>query len=302
MARKLSIGFEIECLVVGPHIPISNAGQCWQLIVDTINFTTLHMAKRSEGAYDPCEKRWIVMNDISIHPKAMNQCPMELISPPLEDLPGMQIPAPSTGGGWEKAIEEVIEAVKKIDGITLETNESTALHVHIGPGIQGTWTIKHLRKIALLFVLREGQMDMRFPPERSDPSNVRTQRYIKSMRKSATCRDLTNEQLGHKILTATDWISLSELINPDSSWLSSYSRNYKVNFTAVGRHGTVEFRQHAGTAEATRIIEWGKTLLSLVRMAVRTDEDTLLKMCLSDITLVDLIGVAQQTEKFLDSD
>ncbi|KZO92109.1 hypothetical protein CALVIDRAFT_567686 [Calocera viscosa TUFC12733] len=301
MARTLSIGVEIECLVVGAYFP--SPEECWNLIVHTINDTKVHEAyyRQDDMAYLPGETRWTVMDDSTIRVNDdMNEYPVELISPPLEDRPGTDLPSPNTGRTWKQALKAVLKAVKRLEGITLQTNESTGLHVHIGTGFNRTWNIQELRKIALLFVLREPQIDMLFFPERSDP-HARSADYLHSMRRSAICRQLSNEQLGRRILTATTSSNLCELVNPDPDRIAPYFRNYKVNFLAVQKHGTVEFRQHQGTASASVIVAWGETLLALVRMAVRTEEETLLQMCLSKIMLVDLISVAKQRETWEDT-
>jgi len=46
-----------------------------------------------------------------------------------------------------------------------------------------------------------------------------------------------------------------------------YDRYRKVNMESIWRHGTIEYRQHAGTVEAEKIIEWVKLVLKLTAVA-----------------------------------
>lgn len=49
--------------------------------------------------------------------------------------------------------------------------------------------------------------------------------------------------------------------------------NLEVNFTAVEKHKTVEFRQHPGTINATQIIAWTEFVTSFVCFAMDATDD-----------------------------
>ncbi|KZT53456.1 hypothetical protein CALCODRAFT_486351 [Calocera cornea HHB12733] len=294
MARKLSIGFEIECLAL-LDAPSSDAVP---LIMDLINNTTVHHARDNTFTYPSNETKWRVVDDPSIKSLDVLLRSVELVAPPVEDLPGTDIPAPSTGRGWRRALQEVLRAVK--ESLTLEVNLTTGLHVHIGPGLGCTWEIRHLRKIALVFLFFEDQLDQWHAPHRSDNTLRHNLDYLASMRQSRKCADLRDDQLSKKILGARDWKNLAEWVNPCPFGVLDYSRNYKVNFTSVGLHGTVEFRQHEGTTCVRSIIQWGEMLLALVRLAIRSDEGDLLDLCLAKVQLKDLVALAKRTEGWAD--
>ncbi|KZO92111.1 hypothetical protein CALVIDRAFT_557792 [Calocera viscosa TUFC12733] len=289
MARTLSIGFEFECLAHATSRDYS----CQDRIVDAINLTTAHRARCRFDHYLPGETQWIVTNDASIVARP-GECPVELISPPIEDDAGLNLFGPTSQREWKHSIAEVFASLKHLN---LWTNPTTGLHVHLAPGIGRTWTLPHLRRIALIFVLLERQLDMYHSPHRWRTS-PHTTRYLQSMRRSRFCVGMTNQQLGNFILETRSWQELAALVNPDPARREPYSRYYKVNFTAMGVHGTVEFRQHEGTVELPDIFGWGDTLLVLVRLAIRADDQSLLQLCLSKIKLFDLIALAKGTKWF----
>ncbi|KZO92112.1 hypothetical protein CALVIDRAFT_601784 [Calocera viscosa TUFC12733] len=288
MARLLSIGFEIECLVPGVD------STSLKLVQDIINAGPSQRARFADEG-PPDDTHWVLKTDDSIEPLRW-QWPVEIMSPPFHDMPQQSshsiLPAERD---WKNALHEVLAPFNEHE--LLSTNFTTGLHVHIGMGIGMRWSITELRKIALLFVLFEKQFDMYHAPHRWKTNHDHNERYIKSMRNSPTCRPLSDHQLGISILGATSWEELAGLINPDPT---GYSRNYKVNFSAVAQHGTVEFRQHEGTVDPDHILYWGTTLLALVRLAVRADDQALLELCLSPIKVIDLIALAKTTESQAD--
>ncbi|KZT53455.1 hypothetical protein CALCODRAFT_51589 [Calocera cornea HHB12733] len=297
MARKLSIGFEIECLAV---LDTSAPGAI-QRIIDLINNTAVHRARGFSSTYPPDETRWHVVRDRSIRSNDVSLHGVELIAPPVEDLPGTELLSPSTQMGWKMALQEVLHEVKS--HLTLKVNVTTGLHVHVGPGINCKWDTQHLIKIALLFVFFEDQLDQWHPRHRWDQRRHHTRNYLASMRESRTCANLRDLDLVMRILAATDWQDLASLVNPCPYGMDVFDKNYKVNFGAVRLYGTVEFRQHAGTTCAREIVQWGEDLLALVRWAVRVDRWELVDMCLrhDQIQLRDLLVLAVRSESSPDA-
>lgn len=67
-------------------------------------------------------------------------------------------------------------------------------------------------------------------------------------------------------------------------------RYYKVNFMAIPKHGTLEFRQHEGSIDPKAICAWADFSLSLVRYA-RDASDTAVKGLLENRRLLqELVG------------
>ncbi|KZT53454.1 hypothetical protein CALCODRAFT_557534 [Calocera cornea HHB12733] len=207
------------------------------------------------------------------------------------DEGGMHLFGPSSEREWKTAITDILSALN--NHIMLWTNRTTGLHVHVAPGISQPWSPADLRKIALLFVLLEDQVDLYHAAHRWKP-NPRNERFIASMRKSRFCAGMTKLQLGESILQMRSWEELAALVNPnpDGGTRTPYSRYYKVNFTAIGKHGTVEFRQHEGTLDLQQIFTWAETVLALVRLAMGTEERALLQLCLSNVQIFDVLAMA----------
>lgn len=66
-------------------------------------------------------------------------------------------------------------------------------------------------------------------------------------------------------------ISLEVVLNQDSFREMNYylpSRYYKLNLKSYTTHGTIEFRQHQGTINASKIINWIKLTQAMVERAV----------------------------------
>jgi hypothetical protein len=49
--------------------------------------------------------------------------------------------------------------------------------------------------------------------------------------------------------------------------MSAGSRYYKLNLSAINVHGTIEFRQHSGTVNAEKAVNWVKLTAGFMRAA-----------------------------------
>lgn len=91
-----------------------------------------------------------------------------------------------------------------------------------------------------------------------------------------------------------DLFSLMNPMNPDVPRGDQHlsRRYYKVNFMAISKHGTLEFRQHEGTIDPKAICAWADFVLALVRYAL-DNPDNVVKSLLKDRKpLRELVGSA----------
>lgn len=141
---------------------------------------------------------------------------------------GFEVVSPILKG--ESGMEIVEIAARALEDAGATANRSCGFHVH--------FDAREIRLHAMKNIVRryakfEEEIDAFMPPSRRGNEN----RYCQSMK----------EIIGRNFEEAS---SIENLIAVQKS------RYYKVNLKSFQRHGTIEFRQHSGTANATKICEW----------------------------------------------
>ena len=81
----------------------------------------------------------------------------------------------------------------------------------------------------------------------------------------------------------------------------SDGRYYKINFEALDKHGTVEFRQHQGTLSATKALMWGRVCAALWARAVNPAYSHLdcRRFSVDVGGFCSFLGLGQKTHRFL---
>lgn len=130
----------------------------------------------------------------------------------------MELVSPPMEG--ERGIYQIMVICRTLARIGVTVNRTCGLHVHHeAPG----FTTDKIQNMIKYYKKAEKVIDQMMPPSRRGNEN----RY---------CRSMNEIPDGHM----------------------PQSRYYKVNFDSLIRYGTVEFRQHAGTVDAEKIINWVK--------------------------------------------
>lgn len=142
----------------------------------------------------------------------------ELVSPPLSGNAGLD--------EVRKAATVMVEAGAFVD-------RQCGLHVHVDANDLSAATIVNLTE---RYARHEGEINKLVPSFRHACSWARSMNTVAS-----TVRGYLNNNP-----TATAR-AISEQID---------SRYYKLNLQAYLRHGTIEFRQHSGTCDGTKIANW----------------------------------------------
>jgi len=158
-------------------------------------------------------------------------------------------------------VSPVLTGQAGLDAITIATevlmdfgctvSKKCGLHVHVGASGATTAFFKNLLKLYGHF---EPVID-RFLPLSRRASN------------SQWCRSVTNLTFT-AVDRALDLDALLALMTPYPRADPRYS---KINLAAYRRHRTVEFRQHSGTLEASKTINWTLFCLRMVEAAKRGD-------------------------------
>ncbi|KAM5545982.1 hypothetical protein V8D89_000108 [Ganoderma adspersum] len=115
-----------------------------------------------------------------------------------------------------------------------------------------------------------------------DPKGRRAENpFAASNRHNQLLHDLTLQDVYQLIEAAVDVPELLRVVNHvpyDADVDNVYggsgrARYFKVNFTSLLKHGTIEFRQHEGTVVADTVIAWACFLQHFVNFALSTTDD-----------------------------
>lgn len=144
----------------------------------------------------------------------------------------------------ESGLAELEKVCWVLDPCNAKVNDSCGLHIHMDAAdfTIGTW-----KNLALTYKRLEHVIDLFMPGSR------RNNRFCKSLGRVSD----------EKIKSVHNIEELQDLFGNE--------RYYKVNFKAYSRHKTVEFRQHSGTINFTKIENWVRFLQKMVTFATASD-------------------------------
>jgi hypothetical protein len=220
---------------------------------------------------DEFGSQWVVTEDWSIgHMASLTYVwhPIEVQSPPYIFC--------------EDSLEAVRLACRVITSeFRVETNATTGLHVHVGEGADG-YTLQSIKKLMAFLWTFEPQIDQLHPRRRARLSDNEMATWYESLRRgSVLCARVSLDGTypikvldGLKIIfEAGDIDVLNGLVESD------YMKPaYKIEHLTIENtiKKTVEFRQHEGTMDGTRVVEWIKTVVALVEWIIDVDSTVLL--------------------------
>lgn len=154
-------------------------------------------------------------------------------------LNGIELVSPVLRGADGRAQVEKVCAALQAMGASINT--TCGLHVHIGARSE---SLDFFKALARAYHTYQEVIDTTLPVSR---------RY------NTYCRPLNSMHL-NAINAVTN------LRQIEGVWGSRY---LKLNLASYGRHGTVEFRHHSGTIEATKVLEWVRLCQGLCTAARR---------------------------------
>lgn len=153
-------------------------------------------------------------------------------------LGGFEVVSPVLEG--ETGLETLRTAAHALADAGATANRSCGLHVHIDAH---GMTVENIRTIVCRYASFEEEIDAFMPPSRRGNTNG----YCYSVRQVAENEAFRSARTVAQLATA------------------QRSRYFKVNLQAFRRHGTIEFRQHSGSVNATKICNWVQLLQDFVR-------------------------------------
>lgn len=278
----LSIGLEFEAIVIsksnGAPLPAASRTQL-DFIAASLTAAGLsaHSWVPHSTRTDPPYGSWLVMTDATISEVTsqsdssesafQSRFGVELVSPIFFNAPS---------GGWQIEVEKVLLAVPK--EVVWKANRSTGLHVHVGRG-NDQFTLAEVKRIAMLVIRFEDAIDGLHPSHR-----VFSNDNILSNRNNDALKDLPLTEIYSAIQAAADIEKVVKLLNyvpPTRHVGDKYdgfgdAKFFKVNFTSLYKHSTIEFRQHEGTVAAPSAIAWTNFIISFANFALTSTEATIM--------------------------
>jgi len=148
-----------------------------------------------------------------------------------------------------EGLAELALVLEALRGAGARVSRSTGLHVHVGAS---DMTGEQIARFMCAYVDRQDAMDQLVAPSRRSYNAPNYCAAMPAREKDDNVASLTANKTAH-----------------------SYASRYRtVNVTTLTRTGTVEFRQHQGSLNTTKITSWVKMLLALSAAVVSTaDED-----------------------------
>ncbi len=150
---------------------------------------------------------------------------------------GFEVVSPVLEG--DAGLEQLRTVVTALDDMGGKVDRRCGYHVHFDAA---DLSVEHVRAIVLRYAAHEAEIDSFMPSSRRGNANT----YCRSVREfagSGRCRNAS---------------SLRELIGAQGG------RYFKVNLQSYHAHGTVEFRQHSGTLNAPKAVNWVRLLEAFI--------------------------------------
>ena len=154
---------------------------------------------------------------------------------------------------------KVLEALNSVEGVTV--NRSCGLHVHLDCR---EMNINEIKTVFSRYEQYEEQIDLCMPrSRRGNPQWCAGTSMVKNSIKRATTKPNAARAAG---------------------------RYYKVNLTNIHTRGSMEFRQHSGTTEFKKIVNWLSFLMQFVESSIQMANSTAVKPSAWYAQLKTLVG------------
>lgn len=157
---------------------------------------------------------------------------------------GLEVVSPVLQG--DKGYQDLMLVLDAINNTGATINRTCGLHVHVGVN---DWRIKQFRNLFKRYAKFERAIDSVMPISRRMSNN----NYCRS----------TTMQFGQTLGQCFETINSCSTARELERHVGT--RYTKLNIQSFWKHGTVEFRHHAGTTDKDKIANWLKLCLSMVQ-------------------------------------
>ena len=163
---------------------------------------------------------------------------------------GAEIVSPILSG--QAGLDAAADVARAAEAYGCTINASCGFHVHVGFDREN---VSALRRLVACFVRYEEGFDSIMPPSRRGTGN----RWAASLRQSVSGAYTAEaaERGWARVMAMTTTNDIRRAAN-------NGCRYHKLNLTVLDRQPTVEFRQHSGTINADKIVNWVKLCVAFV--------------------------------------
>ena len=202
--------------------------------------------------------QWRIKTDSSVQSLGRSGHGLELVTPILQGQQG------------HDDLVAVLKAMNSIEGCEITANRTCGLHVHVGVS---DWKIGNFKNLFKRYAKFESTLDSIMPLSRRDSNGQYCESNVQYFNRSVHNRNLDDSMTN--VLSSIDECTTLRKLSEKLS-----SRYVKLNVQSFWKHGTIEFRHHAGTTDSVKIANWLKLCMTMVQAAddMRTvkvkDEDT----------------------------
>lgn len=154
---------------------------------------------------------------------------------------GGEIVSPILRG--EEGIATLKTVLRTLSAGSFRISRDCGIHVHVGAR---DLSVDQIRTIVKRYAHNESVIDSMMPRSRRESNNT-------------YCQSLSGV-VGGRMDRASSNEALQSAMN--------YDRYFKVNLMSIARHGTIEFRQHSGSLNASKVSNWVKFCLNFVETTI----------------------------------
>lgn len=160
-----------------------------------------------------------------------NHCGLELVSPPL---------------AMDEMGRQLAIVMKTLRSIGAKVDKTCGIHVHHDIN---DLNVNQIKNIYALYHKHENSLSTFFPESRRDAF------YCKSLSREVYDHNGVRQSKYQAAMKATTIEQLKNLVAEPSD-LRGDSRYHAINFNSYIAYGTIEFRQHAGSLDADKVMNW----------------------------------------------
>ena len=198
------------------------------------------------------DAKWKIVGDASVHGIANYNFGMEIVSPILEGVEGLE--------RFQRVYEtlERLAIAKKVD-----VHRGCGTHIHLGT--EGV-PLENIRRFAMNYYRSESAIDLLVPPSRRESKNS----YCASNISDRNSGKNTDYKSVASAMATLSTLNLNESKRQEGLRKLSdihYTRYLKLNLTSLRSHKTIEVRHFGGTVNSAKAVGWLKFLDYMYRMS-----------------------------------
>ncbi|SRR5579883_1894191 len=170
---------------------------------------------------------------------------------------GFEVVSPVLQG--EEGLRQVRVVMQTLTAIGAKVNKSCGMHVHFGAS---NLNLQHFKNLFKHYVKFEDVLDAMMPQSRRGSNNVYCKSLLERFDRGSRTRSIN---------WAFEVIDNANSLEGLYEAVTGRDRYFKLNLLSFWRHGTIEFRQHAGTVDADKACNWVLFLGTWMERAIATN-------------------------------